>query len=287
MTRLWKPGGTEAFPTFEQSYQVPDGFTAHFESLFASFPDVRWDVASIATHGDLVVVRSRMHGTHLGPYQGIAATGKPFAVDTVDFMQIRDGEIIHNDVIFDGLTVLRQLGVLPPAGSRRERALQVAFNSVTAATSRHVVYGEAGTTIKRSAKDVLEFVLDLEKYRGADHKFHRIHYVERFNDHGRAKYSGRLRGVPTPTEVQEWTLEPYRRLEFRSVPSIWPGMIARFEGTFECEEVEEGTRVRHREAFVFRPPFSWVAVPFLRTWLQRDVEDEVVRLKDLLEHGGR
>jgi steroid delta-isomerase-like uncharacterized protein len=283
MAALWEPGGRENFPTFEQSFVVPGEFSQHFESLFVAFPDVQWDLVSVATNDDLVVVRSKMHGTHVGPYQGIAPTGKTFAVDTIDFLRIRDGRIIHNDVLFDGLTILRQLGVLPPAESRRERALQVAFNTVTAATSRRMVSGEASTTIARPAKDILEFVLDLEKYREADRKFHRIHYVERDNNHGRAKYSGRLRGIPTPSEVQEWTLEPYTRLEFRSRPSLWPGMIARFEGSFQCEEMKGGTIVRHREAFQFRPPFSWLAVPILKSWLQRDVEDEVVRLKGLLE----
>lgn len=60
-------------------------------------------------------------------------------------------------------------------------------------------------------------------------------------------------------------------------------MIARFEGTFECEDADNETIVRHREAFQFGPPFALFAVPFLKSWLQRDVEDEVVRLKRLLE----
>lgn len=146
-----------------------------------------------------------------------------------------------------------------------------------------MIYGEATTTINRPAKDILEFVLDLDRYRQADHKFHRIRYVERENNHGHAKYSARLRGIPTPTEIQDWTLDPYRRLDFKSRPSLWPGMIARFEGFFECDETADGTLVRHREAFKFRPPFSWLANPFLRSWLQRDIEAEVLRLKALLE----
>lgn len=131
MTAMWEPGAAENFPTFEQSFRVPDEFAAHARSVFDAFPDVQWDILSITQDGEHVVVRSRMHGTHLGPYQGIAATGKPFAVDTIDSLQISDGRIVHNDVLFDGLTVLRQLGVLPPAGSRRERVLQRAFNALT------------------------------------------------------------------------------------------------------------------------------------------------------------
>lgn len=131
MISMWEPGAVEHFPTFEQSFRVPDEFAAHFRSLFNAFPDVQWDILSISQDAELVAVRSRMHGTHLGPYQGIAATGKSFAVDTVDFLHIRDGRIAGNEVLFDGLTVLRQIGVLPPAGSRRESMLQRAFNLVT------------------------------------------------------------------------------------------------------------------------------------------------------------
>ncbi len=283
MVSLWKQGAVETFPTFGETYRIPDEFASNFESLFKAVPDVSWEIVSVTADAHRAVVRSRMSGTHLRTYQGIAGTGRHFTVETIDFLQIRDGKIVHNDVLLDGLEILRQLCVLPPAGSRRERAMQKGFNTMTAATTNRMVEGVGTATIARSAKDVLEFVLDLERYREADHKFHRIHYVKRQNNHGEAKYSGRLRGIPTPSEVQEWTLDPYKRLEFRSRPSLWPGMIARFEGSFHCEEIESGTSVRHREAFEFKPPFSWLAVPFLRSWLQRDVEDEVVRLKQLVE----
>lgn len=131
MVALWEPGAVEQFPTFEQSFRVPDEFAAHFRSLFEAFPDVQWDILSVAQDAELVVVRSRMHGTHLGIYQGIIATGKAFEVETIDFLQIRDARIFHNNVLFDGLAVLRQIGLLPPAGSRRERTLQRAFNILT------------------------------------------------------------------------------------------------------------------------------------------------------------
>ncbi len=187
MVTLWEPGGIERFPTFDQAFSVPDGFAAHFRSLFVAFPDVHWDILSLTQDDERVVVRSLMQGTHLGPYQGLEATGKCVAVDTIDFLHITDGRIVQNDVFFDGLTVLRQIGAMPPAGSKRERTLQTAFNLSTAVTSKRMILGEATITIRRPAKEILEFVLDLDKYREADHKFLRIHYVERLNNHGVAK----------------------------------------------------------------------------------------------------
>lgn len=131
MLDLWEPGGVETFPTFGQTHRVPDQFASHFECLFEAIPDVSWDIISITADSDGAVVRSRMSGIHLGNYQGIAGTGQRFAVETIDFLQIRAGKIAHNDVVFDGLDVLRQLGVLPPQNSRRERAMQALFNAMT------------------------------------------------------------------------------------------------------------------------------------------------------------
>src|SRR5919106_4315412 len=131
MVALWAPGGTETFPTFGQSVPVPDEFAEHFRSLFHAIPDVSWNVVSVTADSGGAVVRSKMSGTHLGEYQGIAGTGRFFEVETIDFLQIAGGQILHNDVFFDGLDVLRQLGLMPPAGSRRERVMRGAFNSLT------------------------------------------------------------------------------------------------------------------------------------------------------------
>lgn len=131
MLGLWEPGGTETFPTFGHTYTVPDEFASNFESLFDAVPDVSWEIVSITADDEVAVVRSKMSGTHLGTYQGIAGTGRRFEVETMDFLEIRGGKIVHNDVLLDGLDVLRQLGVLPPQDSNRERAMRATFNVLT------------------------------------------------------------------------------------------------------------------------------------------------------------
>lgn len=136
MVALWRPGGTETFPTFGQSFRVPDEFVAHFGAFFDSIPDVAWKITSITANSEGAVVRSTMIGTHVGEYQGLLGTGRRFEVETADFLQIADGKIVHNGVLFDGLAVLRELGVLPPRGSRRERAMQITFNALTRARRR-------------------------------------------------------------------------------------------------------------------------------------------------------
>lgn len=138
MVSLWEPGGIETFPAFEQSFAVPHEFAQHFRSLFNAIPDVSWKTLSVTADPERAVVRSKMSGTHLGEYQGIAGTGRSFEVDTIDFLQISDGKIVHNDVFFDGLEVLRQLGLMPPSNSRTEKVMRGAFNTLTRLRRRFV-----------------------------------------------------------------------------------------------------------------------------------------------------
>ncbi|MBW3593199.1 MAG: ester cyclase [Actinobacteria bacterium] len=101
-------------------------------------PDVSWKTLSVTADPERAVVRSKMSGTHLGEYQGIAGTGRSFEVDTIDFLQISDGKIVQNDVFFDGLEVLRQLGLMPPSNSRTEKVMRGAFNTLTRLRRRFV-----------------------------------------------------------------------------------------------------------------------------------------------------
>ena len=54
----------------------------------------------------------------------------------MDVMEIADGFIQHNTIYYDGATFARQIGMLPPQGSRADRALISAFNARTRARQR-------------------------------------------------------------------------------------------------------------------------------------------------------
>jgi hypothetical protein len=145
-----------------------------------------------------------------------------------------------------------------------------------------VIIGEATTTVAVPARDVIEFVLDLQRYRQADHKIGRVGDIDRDGDHGSVTFSGRLRGLPGPSGTYPFTVTD-KTLTFGSPiagPARW---FLTFEGTFDCNEGPDGTRVTHREVFNFKRPWSWLAEPLLRGWLQRDIADEMARLKTLVE----
>ena len=144
-----------------------------------------------------------------------------------------------------------------------------------------MIAGEASATVTATSSEVFEFVLDLNRYRQADRKIGRIGPVTRDGDSGTARFSGRIRGLPAPPGTYPFTLSG-SRLRFGS-PSGPAGWFLDFEGTFDCEETNDGTIVTHREVFMFKRPWRWLAEPLLRRWLESDTAAEMVRFKQLIE----
>jgi predicted ester cyclase len=101
----------------------------YFGGLFAAAPDFEYKVLETVAEGDRVAVRWRAGGTFTGtPFQGLRATGGRIRVEGVDLVRVEDGLIRRNDSYWDDGSTMRQFGLLPPRGSRRERALLGLFN---------------------------------------------------------------------------------------------------------------------------------------------------------------
>jgi hypothetical protein len=145
-----------------------------------------------------------------------------------------------------------------------------------------VIVGEGQATVAVSTAEVIEFVLDLHRYRLADRKIGRVGRIERDGDTGTVRFAGRIKGVPGPSGVYPFRITP-TGLRFGSPIAGAAKWFLDFEGTFECEESDDGTIVRHREAFAFKRPWRWLAEPLLRHWLEADTADEMVRFKQIIE----
>lgn len=147
---------------------------------------------------------------------------------------------------------------------------------------------QATITIGAEPRTVLEYIGDLRRYREADHKITTVHdqpSVSPSAPHSRARYRGRLRGLPTPPQWQRVELEPWRRLTLASESGQWTARLAAFEGGFVCEPTADGaTRVTHYEQFEFHPLLRRLAESFLADWMQADIEQEMDRLKQLIEN---
>jgi hypothetical protein len=66
-----------------------------------------------------------MGGTVTGTWEflDLAPTGRRFEVEGVDRWEMRDGLIARYNTFYDALDMSRQLGYMPPSGSRAEAAV--------------------------------------------------------------------------------------------------------------------------------------------------------------------
>jgi predicted ester cyclase len=75
----------------------------------AAFPDQRVVVEDMIEEGDRVAGRVKVTMTHLGEFQGIAATGQRIAMEFVDIVRIAEGRIAERWVFIDRGAVLDRL----------------------------------------------------------------------------------------------------------------------------------------------------------------------------------
>lgn len=143
---------------------------------------------------------------------------------------------------------------------------------------------EATRVVPATSRDVLEFVLDLERYRQADTKIGRVSrpIVLDENGEGTTRYWGRLRGMPPAPDTNIVTLHRWHELTFTGAPRQPARLLLDFTGRFTCADVDEGCRVTHGYEMTFRRPFRWVYEPLLGGWLQAELEAELDRVGTIL-----
>lgn len=86
----------------------------------ASFPDLNfWGAADLIAEGDYVVGRWKGGGTHTGaPWSDLlvgslpAATGRKIHFTGTTVLKLKDGKIVEEIGLDDGLTALKQLGLI-------------------------------------------------------------------------------------------------------------------------------------------------------------------------------
>ncbi len=141
----------------------------------------------------------------------------------------------------------------------------------------------ATTNADATPREVLEFVLDLDLYRQADHKILRVVEVVGPDENGRgsAKLWGGLKYLPPAPDRQDFLLEPWHTLTFTGAAMQPARLVFDFVGRFECESTPTGTRLTHSYEFNFTWPFRFLE-RVLAEWLQTEIEAEVSRISALL-----
>jgi hydroxyacylglutathione hydrolase len=115
-----------------------DEMIAYFDELYAAIPDFRLEIVDLVAEGEKAVVRWRITGTFAGPgqFQGLDPNGARLELEGCDFVTVKDGKVGEITAFTDNMTVARELGVLPPAGSTAEAQMTRAMNVKTRVASK-------------------------------------------------------------------------------------------------------------------------------------------------------
>ena len=101
-----------------------DGFRALHHSLLNAFPGGTMTAEDILVAGDKVTTRWRFHGTHSGNFQGMAPTGREVTLTGIIISRFQDGKVVEEWEQIDRLSMMQQLGALPPPGAGAEAGEQ-------------------------------------------------------------------------------------------------------------------------------------------------------------------
>lgn len=82
----------------------------------SAFPDLVMTADKLIAEGDLVTVLWSARGTNTGTGNGLPATGKALTGRGITIWRIVDGRITEEWSAFDQLSIMQQLGLLPPTG---------------------------------------------------------------------------------------------------------------------------------------------------------------------------
>lgn len=93
-----------------------EGTKAYFGMFLAAFPNTQMTVEDQVAEGDKVVTRWTARGTHTGELMGIPPTGKQVTVTGIGLDRIAGGRIVEEWGEFDMMSMMQQLGVVPPPG---------------------------------------------------------------------------------------------------------------------------------------------------------------------------
>src|SRR5919201_3370731 len=126
MAALWAPDGQEHIAS-QVDAVGPNGVREYFTELFTAFPDFALTVQTTVAEDDKVAVHWTATGTMTGPLWGLDPTGARVELEGIDLLRVEGDRLVRNDAVADGMSVARQIGLLPPAGSAPEQGLVTPF----------------------------------------------------------------------------------------------------------------------------------------------------------------
>jgi len=144
----------------------------------------------------------------------------------------------------------------------------------------------ATQVINATPEEILELVMDIERYAEVDEKIRPVLWSTRDGDLTEFECRSKVGGVPGPKIIQQMRRTPGRRIDIELAPAPRNRLaraMADFHASFECVPVEGATRVDRTLEFRLHRPTSWILGPILRRRLPAQVEEELLLAKQRLE----
>lgn len=93
-----------------------EGVKKVFAAMRAGVPDLKVlaEDVFVSADGSRVVGRYRYEGTHTGNFLGYPATGRPFAMRSIDIWRVENGRFVEHWDELNTLDVFIQVGAVPP-----------------------------------------------------------------------------------------------------------------------------------------------------------------------------
>lgn len=91
----------------------------YYATFWSAFPDSQVKAEETIEQDDKLALRLVITGTHLGPFLGIASTGRAVSFAGMTILRFHDGKCVERWSVTDSLSLLTQLGVNPIPQSRQ------------------------------------------------------------------------------------------------------------------------------------------------------------------------
>lgn len=91
-----------------------EGLKQFIPQLRTIFPDEHLTIENLIAEGDKVAYSWVARGTHKAEVMGVSPTGKQITGTGISIVRITDGKIAEEWTSRDDLSIMQQLGVIPP-----------------------------------------------------------------------------------------------------------------------------------------------------------------------------
>jgi steroid delta-isomerase-like uncharacterized protein len=91
----------------------------YYDIWWKAFPDVTIEIRRLVASGEWVICENVATATHLGPFLGLAPSGRRVTQQLCALIRVRDGKMVEETVYYDQLERIRQLGSVLELDGRR------------------------------------------------------------------------------------------------------------------------------------------------------------------------